>query len=71
MIVKHVRDKGDVYHIVIPSKKTKYSREFLITCGGIEGLNVVEIIYIYVCLRPLETDHFFLHTGKGNVSDKP
>ncbi|CAH1381986.1 unnamed protein product, partial [Tenebrio molitor] len=57
LLLENVKDEGQVFLVQISNTKTKISREFFVTCGGIERNNMVEIIRKYLKLRPQHTDH--------------
>lgn len=69
----NVIDEGNVFHILIPNTKTKISREFFVTSGGIEGIDMVKIVRKYKLLRPPGTDHtrFFVGYRKGVCIRQP
>jgi integrase len=73
MRVKDVKDEGIVLCIIIPNTKTKIMREFVVTSGGIEGINLVEIVRKYMTLRPHNTDHqrFFVGYKNGKCTRLP
>ena len=73
LLLNHVTDEGQCFRIVIPFTKTKISREFFVTSGGIEGIDMVEIIRKYVILRPLQIDHgrFFVFYKNGKCTQQP
>lgn len=68
-----MKDEGQIFHILIPNTKTKVSREFFVTSGGIEGVNMVETIRKYLDLRPNHADHgrFFVGYRGGNCIKLP
>lgn len=71
--IENVKKQGEVLHIFIPNTKTKISREFFITSGGIEGVNMVDIIEKYRALRPAHADHgrFFVGYRHGKCIKLP
>lgn len=71
--MENVKDEGQVFHLVIPNTKTKIFREFFVTSGGIDGLNMVEIVRKYLALRPNHTDHgrFFVGYRNGKCIKQP
>lgn len=44
VIIDSVKNEGQLFHIFIPSIKTKVSREFLITVRGFKGVNMDKAI---------------------------
>ena len=62
-----------VFHVQISNTKTKLSKEFFVTVGGIQGLDTVEIIRKYLALRPQYTNHwrFFVGYRKGFCTIQP
>ncbi|KAJ8912394.1 hypothetical protein NQ315_013460 [Exocentrus adspersus] len=73
LLNEKVKDKGSVFHIEITTTKTKISREFFITSGGFEGINMVEIVRRYKSLRPSNTGHdrFFVGFRQGVCIRQP
>lgn len=53
-----VIDEGSVFHIKIPNTKAKIAREFYITAGSIETVNMTDIVRRYISLRPSGLLHF-------------
>lgn len=53
-----VIDEGSVFHIKIPNTKTKIAREFYITAGSMETVNMTDIVRRYISLRPSGLLHF-------------
>jgi integrase len=73
LLCENVKDEGKVFHIEIPKTKTKISREFFVTSGGFEGIDMVQIIRKYMSLRPRDTDNtrFFVGYRKGKCIRQP
>lgn len=73
LLLDDVKDEGQFFRFVISNKKTKNYREFFITSGDIEGLNLVEVIRNYIRLRPVGTDHnrFFVGYRNGKCTRQP
>jgi hypothetical protein len=73
VLLENVKDEGQVFHVQFPNTKTKISREFFVTSGGIERSNMVEIIRKYLKLRPQHSDHgrFFVGYRKGFCIKQP
>jgi integrase len=71
--LENVKKEGQLFHIFIPNTKTKVSREFFVTVGGIEGVNMVEVIRKYLALRPNHAVHgrFFVGYRGGNCIKLP
>jgi integrase len=59
--VKNITDKGSYIIIQIPDTKTNVRREFTISPGNFEGLDLLEIFRTYFSLRPspIEITRFF------------
>lgn len=70
LLLNNVTDEGQCFRFVIPFTKTNISREFFVTSGGIEGIDMVEIIRKYILLRPLQIDHdrFFVFYKNGKCT---
>lgn len=68
-----VHDEGSVFRIVIPNTKTKVSREFFITPGDINGLNMVQLVRKYAAMRPRSIEHFrfFLSVRNNKCTKQP
>lgn len=73
LVDRNVIDEGLFLRIRIPNAKTKIFREFVITPGDIDGLNLVEIVKRYAELRPERCmqDRFFLACRGGKCSRQP
>jgi integrase len=71
--LENVKKEGQLFHIFIPNTKTKVSREFFVTVGGIEGVNMVEVIQKFLALRPNHAVHgrFFVGYTGGNCIKLP
>lgn len=70
---ENVKDERSVFHIEIPNTKTNISRDFFVTSGGIEGVNLVDIVRQYKTLRPTNTNHcrFFVGFRQGVCIRQP
>ncbi|CAH0556821.1 unnamed protein product [Brassicogethes aeneus] len=73
LLVENVKDEGVCFQIIIPNTKTKVSREFFVTSGNIEGVNLVEVVRKYINLRPKYCDHarFFVGYRAGKCIRQP
>lgn len=65
--VQNIKDEGTYYKVKIPNTKTKTIREFIISEGDMEGLNFVELLRMYINLRPpnIKHDRFFVCYKQG------
>lgn len=70
---KDVHDEGTVFRIVIPSTKTNVCREFFVTHGDVEGVNMVHLVRTYASMRPsdVETSRFFLSFRNNKCTKQP
>lgn len=61
------------FRVLIPNSKTKISREFFVTSGDIEGINLVDVVRQYINLRPKDCNHsrFFVTFRNGNYIKQP
>jgi integrase len=68
--VKNITDKGSYIIIQIPDSKTNVRREFTISPGNFEGLDLLEIFRTYFSLRPspIEITRFFLGFRNGKCT---
>lgn len=68
--VQHVKDMGSFVLIEIPNTKTNVRREFTISSGNIDGVNLLEIFRKYSSLRPPSTENsrFFLGYRSGKCT---
>jgi integrase len=68
--VKNITDKGSYIIIQIPDTKTNVRREFTISPGNFEGLDLLEIFRTYFPLRPspIEITRFFLGFRNGKCT---
>lgn len=73
LLFENVKDQGNVFSVLIPYTKTKICREFYITPGNIEGVNMVELVRKYAALRPKHTVHprFFVSYRNKKCSIQP
>lgn len=68
--LQDINDMGSFIKIEIPNTKTNVRREFTISGGNFEGVNLVEIFRKYYCLRPspIENPRFFLGYRSGKCT---
>ncbi|KAG8250225.1 hypothetical protein J6590_108257 [Homalodisca vitripennis] len=70
-----VKDMGDYFHFHLPSTCTtnKVSRDFVITSGDMEGIDLVNLIRKYIKLRPKNVNHnrFFVQLRNGTCTRQP
>ncbi|CAH0549741.1 unnamed protein product [Brassicogethes aeneus] len=73
LLLDNVKDEGTCFHFFLPNTKTKVPRDFFVTCGNIDGINMVEIIRSYIALRPNSIDHrrFFVQYKRGKCIRHP
>lgn len=71
--LQNVKDEGQCIHITIPVTKTKIPRDFFITSGNVEGINMVEMVRRYKAMRPSNADHtrFFVGYRNGKCIKQP
>lgn len=71
--VENVKEEEFCYQVTIPKTKTKVIREFFITQGNIDGVNLVETVRNYVKLRPKTCEHkrFFIGYRGGKCINQP
>lgn len=71
--LQNVKDEGQCIHVIIPFTKTKISRDFFITKGNVEGINMVEMVRRYIAMRPSNTEHtrFFVGYRNGKCIKQP
>lgn len=71
--VEDVKDEGNVFRCVIPNTKTKIAREFFVTSGNVEQVDMVQIVRKYVAMRPTTTDHcrFFVSHRNNKCTKQP
>lgn len=69
--LQNIKDMGSFILIEIPNTKTNVRREFTISIGNIEGVNLVEMFRKYSSLRPspiIEHSRFFLDYRSGKCT---
>jgi hypothetical protein len=68
--VKNITDKGSYIIIQIPDTKTNVRREFTISPGNFEGLDLLGVFRTYFSLRPspIEITRFFLGFRNGKCT---
>lgn len=73
MRTEDIQDLDSLIKIRVPNTKTKLPREFVITNGNINGLNMIEIVRKYASLRPKHIDHqrFFVGYRNGKCTIQP
>lgn len=73
LLIENVTDEGAQFHVRLPNTKTKILREFCVTSGGIEGVNLVEMVRSFLSLRPPHTPHgrFFVFFKNGKCTTQP
>lgn len=73
LLIENVKYQGLCYQIVIPNTKTKISREFFVTSGNIDGVNLVTIVRKYSTLRSKSCGHqrFFVGYRAGKCTTQP
>lgn len=73
MFTEHVVDNGEHIKITIPDSKTYEPREFFITAGSMNGVNLLAMIRKYMSLRPVKatTNRFFLGFRNGKCTVQP
>lgn len=73
LLVENVTDQDQVFRIVIPNTKTKIAREFFVTSGSVEGVNMVELTRKYAALRPKHAAHsrFFVSYRNNKCTTLP
>lgn len=71
--LENVKDEDQVFRFVIPNTKTKIAREFFVTSGNIEGVNMVQLVRKYASMRPNHTDHcrFFVSYRNNRCTKQP
>lgn len=71
--IEDVHDEGVVFRIFIPSTKTKVPREFFVTPGDVEGINMVQLVRTYVAMRPpdAEVSRFLLSFRNNKCTKQP
>ncbi|KAJ6648326.1 hypothetical protein Bhyg_03554, partial [Pseudolycoriella hygida] len=69
----NVTDDGDHLTIDIEDTKTHSPRQFIITPGSVNGVDLLEILRRYIALRPLsaKNDRFFLGYRAGKCVCQP
>lgn len=73
MSIENIQDFGSFIKVLIPNTKTKQPREFTISEGSINGVNLLEVIRKYINLRPKNINHlrFFVAYRKGKCTSQP
>ncbi|CAG9814340.1 unnamed protein product [Phaedon cochleariae] len=71
--IEDVVDEHSYFLVNIPMTKTKVVREFIITMGDIDGLNLVEILrkYMKLCPQNLKHNRFFVKYNSGKCGVQP
>lgn len=68
-----VEDSQTHFLIKLLDTKTKHDRSFTIVPGGLENVNLLEVVRAYVALRPAKTSHnrFFVNYAKEKCTVQP
>lgn len=71
--VQYIKDMGSFILIDIPNTKTNVRREFTISSGNIENVDLLVIFRKYFSLRPspIENSRFFLGYRNGKCTRQP
>lgn len=73
LLLSNVKDEGDCFCFMLSHTKTKIGRQFYVTVGNIDGIDMVKLVRDYITLRlsGVGHDRFFPPYRQGKCNRQP